>query len=349
MDNRKVVLGLSGGVDSAVSARLLLDQGYTVYGHWLDIGQGGREEAMAVAESLGIPFSAGDIRRELEAEVMTPFRQDYLSGRTPLPCAQCNPAVKFPALFRRAEEVGAQFAATGHYARILTDGEGAPCLARGEPRNDQAYMLARLPRKWLPRLLFPLGGYEKTSVRALARSFGLPVADKPDSMEICFIPDNDYAAWLERQGEVPPPGAFVDREGNVLGRHKGIHHYTIGQRRGLNVPASHRLFVSEIRPQDGTVVLSDGSDLMADVVWGEAFNSLADFDEAEPVTVRLRHSKNETPARFTREGTGGRLDLLEPARAPTPGQLAVLYRGGVVLGSLWITDAHRIEDGRTRT
>lgn len=345
MDNRKAVLGLSGGVDSAVTARLLLERGYTVYGHWLDIGLGGREDAQAVAEALGIEFSAGDIRKELAEQVMGPFRQDYLAGRTPLPCARCNPAVKFPALFRRADEVGAQFVATGHYARIEADGNGNACLCRGEARNDQAYMLARLPKSWLPRLLFPLGDFEKPAVRALARQYGIPVADKPDSMEICFIPDGDYAAWLDRQGAVPPPGDFVDRAGNVLGRHKGIHHYTIGQRRGLTLPAARRLYVSDIRPADNTVVLSDGSDLMADAVWGADFNPLAEVADGEAVTVRLRHSKNETPARFYREGAGGRLDLEAPARAPAPGQLAVLYRDNLVLGSLWITGARRVTEG----
>ncbi|MDO5596361.1 MAG: tRNA 2-thiouridine(34) synthase MnmA, partial [Bacillota bacterium] len=161
---KTVVLGLSGGVDSAVAARLLVEAGYTVYGHWLDIGLGGREAAEEVAESLGIPFSAGDIRQELEAEVMAPFQRDYLAGRTPLPCARCNPTVKFPALFRRAEEVGAQFVATGHYARIRQTEHG-PALCRGAHTNDQAYMLARLPGQWLGRLLFPIGGYEKTQVR----------------------------------------------------------------------------------------------------------------------------------------------------------------------------------------
>ena len=194
MGGKTVVLGLSGGVDSAVAARLLQEQGYTVYGHWLDIGLGGREDAQQVAETFGIPFSAGDIRRELEASVMGPFQRDYLAGRTPLPCARCNPTVKFPALFRRAGEVGADWVATGHYARIAAGPAGEPLLCRGAHTNDQAYMLARLPQHWLSRLVFPIGGYEKTQVRQLARDFGLPVAEKPDSMEICFIPDGDYAA-----------------------------------------------------------------------------------------------------------------------------------------------------------
>ena len=343
--NKRVVLGLSGGVDSAVAAGLLLEQGCEVYGHWLDIGLGGERDARQVAERLGIPFSVGDIRRELEEQVKEPFRRDYLAGRTPLPCARCNPTVKFPALFRRACEVGADWVATGHYARIRQGPRGEAILCRGEPRNDQAYMLARLPRAWLPRILFPLGDYEKSAVRELARELGIPVADKPDSMEICFIPDGDYAAWLDRRGGVPPPGNFTDRTGNVLGRHRGFHHYTIGQRRGLGLPAEHRLYVSEIRPEDNTVVLSDGSDLMADAVRGEEFNLLSDVRDGEEVTVRLRHSRNETPARFYREETGGRLELLEPARAPTPGQLAVLYRQDAVLGSLWITSAHRVSEG----
>ena len=341
--NRKVVLGLSGGVDSAVAARLLQEQDYEVHGHWLDIGTGsGREDAEAVAKELSIPFSAGDIREELKAKVMAPFRADYLAGRTPLPCALCNPAVKFPALFQRAEEIGADFVATGHYARIVREDSGA-FLHRGAHRNDQAYLLATLPKEWLPRLLFPLGDYEKTQVRALAEDFSLPVASKPDSREICFIPDGDYAAWLDRQGETLPPGDFVTADGRVLGRHKGLHHYTIGQRRGLGIPAEHRLFVSELRMADNTILLSDGSDLMAKTVWGEGLNLLADLPDGAEVTVRLRHSKTENPACVSREGVGVRIDLLTPARAPTPGQLAVFYDGDRVLGSAWITGAERVK------
>lgn len=343
MGNKSVVLGLSGGVDSAVAACLLKEQGYQVFGHWLDIGLGGRADAEAVAAGIGIPFSAGDIRKDLAEQVMEPFRQDYLAGRTPLPCARCNPRVKFPALFQRAGELGADYVATGHYARVLRDEEGTLGLYRGRAENDQAYMLARLPQGWLPRLRFPLGDFPKTQVRALAKQYGLPVAEKPDSMEICFIPDGDYAAWLEQRGAVPPAGDFVDRDGTVLGRHKGIHHYTLGQRRGLNLPAAHRLFVSDIRPADNTVVLSDGSDLMAGAVWGEDWNPLAPVEPGQAVTVRLRHSKVETPARFHPQGAGHvRLELQSPARAPTPGQLAVCYDGERVLGSFWITGAQRL-------
>lgn len=340
--NNNVVLGLSGGVDSAVSACLLQAQGYTVYGHFLDIGLGGSEDARRVAETVGIPFSQGDIRDALSRRVMEPFAADYLAGRTPLPCARCNPTVKFPALWERAREVGADRVATGHYARIVPGEDGQACLYRGKAKNDQAYMLGRLPQAWLSHLVFPLGELEKTQVRAQAEAFGLPVAHKPDSMEICFIPQGDYARWLEERGETPPPGDFLDRGGRVLGRHKGIHHYTIGQRRGLGIPAEGRLFVSEIDPLHNRVILSDGSDLMAKTVRCADWNPLAPVEEGETVTVRLRHSKTETPARAEQGKDETILHLLQPARAPTPGQLAVIYRGDEVLGSGWITGAERI-------
>ena len=333
----KVVLGLSGGVDSAVAACLLQEAGYAVYGHWLDIGLGGREEAQGVADRIGVPFSTGDIRRELEEKVCAPFAQAYREGRTPIPCARCNPTVKFPALFQRAREVGATWVATGHYARIAPDASGAFRLYRGKPSNDQAYMLARLPARQLPHILFPLGELEKIEVREKARALGLPVAEKPDSMEICFIPDGDYAAWLDRRGDMPPAGDFVDGAGNALGKHKGIHHYTIGQRRGLGISAACRLFVSGIDPLTNQVRLSDGKDLYASTVWCGDLNLLAPLEEGAEVTVRLRHSKVESAAVLHQLENGGvRLDLHSPARAPTPGQLAVFYRGDLVLGSGWI-------------
>ncbi len=329
----KVVLGLSGGVDSAVAATLL-KKNYEVHCVWLDIGLGGGEDAEALARRFGLPFEKADIRDILEREVCAPFAQDYLSGRTPLPCARCNPAVKFPALLAVADRIGARYVATGHYARVV-DG----VLYRGMVANDQAFMLARLPREILQRVIFPLGDYEKTQVRAMAEEMGLFVAQKPDSMEICFIPDNDYAAWLDHRGGTPGPGDFVDEQGKVLGRHKGIHHYTLGQRRGLGIPAAHRLFVSVIRPQNNQVVLSDGGDLHTDFVRCESPNWIAIGELKGPieVTVRLRHSKSETPARIMVNQTGGvDISLHTPARAPTPGQLAVFYQGDMVVGSGWI-------------
>ena len=330
-----VVLGLSGGVDSAVAATLLARQGFAVTGLYLDIGLGGTgaADAAAVADRLGIPLKIADIRQELEREVCAPFAAGYLAGHTPLPCAMCNPTVKFPALFRLAEEIGAQYVSTGHYANVENG-----VLKKGRPANDQSYMLARLTQKQLQSVIFPLGNYEKREIRELAREFGIPVADKPDSMEICFIPSGDYAAWLEEHGFSTPEGNFVDKEGNVLARHKGIHHYTLGQGRGLGVSGPHRYYVSAIRPETNEVVLSDGTDLGRDVVRGTQPNWIAVETLTEPmeVTVRLRHSRTEQEAVLSLEGNGIRLDMKTPARAPTPGQLAVFYQGDAVVGSAWI-------------
>ena len=330
-----IVLGLSGGVDSAVAATLLQRQGFAVTGLYLDIGLGGsgREDAAAVADRLGIPLKVADIRQELEREVCAPFAAGYLAGRTPLPCAMCNPAVKFPALFRLAEEIGANYVSTGHYANVDNG-----VLKKGRPANDQSYMLARLTRAQLQKVMFPLGMYEKREVRQLARDFGIPVANKPDSMEICFIPSGDYAAWLEEHGFSTPVGNYVDNCGKVLGQHKGIHHYTLGQGRGLGVSGPHRYYVSAIRPETNEVVLSNGSDLGREVVYGAQPNWLAIDGLTGPmeVTVRLRHSRTEQEAVLSCEGEGIRLDMKTPARALTPGQLAVFYQGDAVVGSAWI-------------
>lgn len=333
----KLVLGLSGGVDSAVAARLLREK-YDVTCLWLDIGLGGGEDAAAVAKELDLPFETADIRDALEERVCTPFAQTYLAGKTPLPCALCNPTVKFPALLALADRLGAPYVATGHYARRGTGADGRALLRKGQPANDQSYMLSRLPQDILRRVVFPLGEYEKREVRALAGEAALAVAEKPDSMEICFIPDGDYAAWLDRRGNTPPPGNFVDREGRVLGRHKGIHHYTLGQRRGLGVSGPHRYFVSAIRPETNEVVLSDGTDLHADRTRCTDLNWIAieGLEGERACTVRLRHSKVETPAILCPDGDAVEIRMLTPARAPTPGQLAVFYDGDIVLGSGWI-------------
>lgn len=336
MSERKVVLGLSGGVDSAVAARLLMESGYDVHPLWLDVGTGaGREDARAVAEQLGLPFRAIDISAALERQVCRPFAADYLAGRTPLPCAVCNPTVKFPALLACADEIGAAFVATGHYARCENG-----LLKKGRGANDQSYMLSRLTREQLKRVLFPLGGYEKTEIRALAEESALSVADKPDSMEICFIPHGDYAAWLDARGETPPPGDFVSPDGAVLGRHKGIHHYTLGQRRGLGVSGPHRYFVSAIDVERNRVVLSDGADLHVTAARCGALNwiALPGLEGPRRCTVRLRHSKTETPAVISPAGDGVAITAEGTFRAPTPGQLAVFYDGDTVLGSGWITE-----------
>lgn len=330
MEN-KVVLGLSGGVDSALAARMLCGSGFQVSCVYLDNGVGDPEPARRAARELGLRLDVIDIRPALDALVCQPFRQSYLEGRTPSPCPLCNHAVKFPALIAVADELHAPWVATGHYARA----KGGQ-LFRAVGGNDQSYMLARLTKAQLARCLFPLGDYEKSRVRAMAEEAGLTAAHTPDSMELCFVPDGDYAAWLERQGPTPPPGDFVDAQGHVLGRHQGIHRYTLGQGSGLGISGPHKYYVSAIRVEENQVVVSDGSDLYTSTVRATGLNLLAPKLPPE-ATVRFRHSRTETPAQLEPQADGSLLIRAHtPVRAPTPGQLAVFYAGERVLGSGWI-------------
>ena len=339
LNPKKVVLGLSGGVDSAVTALLLLEQGYEVHCLYLDNGVGDPTSARDTALSLHLPFHIKDIRAPLDAHVCRPFYDAYLHGKTPSPCALCNPTVKFPALLELADSLGAQWVATGHYARTAHAPGGKPQLLKAKSNNDQSYMLARLTLRQLERIIFPLGDYEKSQVRSLARAAGLDAAQKPDSMEICFIPDDNYPAWLDAYGPTPPEGNFVDPEGRILGRHKGIHHYTLGQGRGLGVSGPHKYYVSAIRPESNQVVLSDGGDLFVATVRCGEFNDLSPegLTPSMSVTARFRHSKDEIPAVLHFQTDGTVLAETEtPVRAPTPGQLAVFYQGDAVVASGWI-------------
>ncbi len=336
MENPTVILGLSGGVDSAVSARLLTQQGHRVHGLYLNIGApGGREEAEKVADSLSIPLTVLDIRTRLEEQVCAPFSAAYCRGETPNPCILCNPNVKFRALVQLADQLGAAHVATGHYA-IVRDGG----LYRSPSRNDQSYMLCRLLSEQLQRMILPLGTYEKPQIRALAEEFGIPVAHKPDSMEICFIPDQDYAAWIERRGEGCPPGDLLDETGRVIGQHRGIHRYTIGQRRGLGFSAGKRVFVSAIDPVANTVTLSDGAALMVTQATITQVNWLIPRpDKPFTASVKVRHSRRETPTLVTPTETGALLQFQTPVRAPVPGQSAVGYDGDRLLFGGFLTSS----------
>ena len=330
--SEKVVLGLSGGVDSAVSARLLQRDGYDVHGLFLDIGSAeARRDAEETAAFLGIPLTVLDISAELEENVCRPFAEAYLRGETPNPCIMCNPTVKFRALISEADKISAKYISTGHYART-ENGK----LFKGMPANDQSYMLCRLLPEQVARLILPLGKYEKTGTRALAESFGIPVAHKPDSMEICFVPDGDYGSFIEKRGIVPPEGNFVDAEGNVLGRHRGIHRYTVGQRRGLGIAVGHRIFVSAIRPETNEVVLSEGDELMTEKIEVRDVNWIDRRDGPFHADVRVRHSKVQTPGVVVPQGTGAEIVFDVPVRAPTAGQSAVFYDGQELLGGGFI-------------
>jgi len=332
----KIVLGFSGGVDSAVSAVLLQQAGYEVHGLYLDnTDEKTRFEAIAAAEQMGIELAVLDVRQELDEKVCTPFCESYLRGETPNPCILCNPAVKFRALLAEADRIGAGQVATGHYARIEN---GA--LYKGRPANDQCYMLCRLRREQVARVVLPLGRYEKKEVRALAESFALPAAHKKDSMEICFVPDKDYVNWIAQRRSLPGPGDFV-LHGEVVGRHEGIFRYTVGQRKSGLIDG-RKVYVSRIDPVRNTVELALWEDLFKREVTARDFNWLIDAPQA-PIraSVRVRHTKWEEPACTVTALADGsvRIECDEPVRAPAPGQSAVLYDGERALGGGFIADS----------
>ena len=328
----KVVLGFSGGVDSAVSAKLLQKAGHQVYGLYLDnADRAAREDAVNAAEYIGIPLTVLDVKAELEEKVCRPFTACYLRGETPNPCIICNPTLKFKKLISLADSIGAEFVATGHYARAENG-----ILFKGKPSNDQSYMLCRLTRGQVSRMILPLGGYEKTQVRAMAEEFGLAAAHKPDSMEICFIPDKDYIGWISKRAELPPPGDLLFH-GQVIGRHEGIYRYTVGQRRPGLIDG-RKVYYSKINAEDNTVELALWEELFKTEVRAKSFNWLIDTP-TEPLraTVRVRHTKWENPpCTVYPDGDTVKIICDEPVRAPAAGQSAVLYDGDRLLGGGFI-------------
>ena len=326
--NKKAVLGLSDGVDSAVAAKVLKDQGYDVSGVYLDIaGDKQRADAIKSAERLSIELTIVDITDRLNKFVCEPFLKAYLSGETPSPCIGCNRDVKLPALLERADEIGADWVATGHYSRVI-----GGAVYTGFPDNDQSYMLAFLTRTQIGRLLLPLGGFQKSDVRKMALEMGLEVANKPDSREICFVPDKDYQAWIQKRAAVPGEGDAVYR-GQRLFAHEGIHRYTVGQRFG-ETEEGRRLYVSGIDADTNTIHLEKWEALfkddfyVRDIYWQDE----CDRDEIRAI-VRCRHTRWEMP-RCTVKKEGGRWHVFvdSPVRAPAKGQIAAFYAGEKLLG-----------------
>lgn len=335
----KVVLGLSGGVDSAVAAARLRDMGYEVHGLFLEVGLGGEEAAQHTADDLGIPLYIAHRREAFEQQICGYFADSFCNARTPNPCVMCNPLIKFRALTDYADEIGAAYVATGHYARTGRDAEGRALLRRARAEKDQSYMLYRLPRKTVARCLFPLGEAEnKAEVRENAREIGLSVSEKPDSMDVCFIPDGDVQGWLERHGAACPPGNFVDENGKVLGRHKGIHCYTVGQRKGLGVAAEGRLFVHELRPEANEVVLSLEDVYRSEITVRDVHYIAPEYAENGPFAceVRVRFSRRSDRATVYPDGKEARIVFEDAVRAPAAGQSAVLYDGDIVIGGGFI-------------
>ncbi len=346
---KTVVVGMSGGVDSSVAAYLLKEQGYNVIGVTMQIWQEEHEgesdsccgisavaDAKRVAEVIGIPHYVMNFRDEFKEKVIDYFNREYLAGRTPNPCNACNRYIKWEALLNRARAIGAEYIATGHYARIVQLENGRYAITKSiTDEKDQSYALYNLTQEQLAHTLMPCGEYSKPQIRDIAQKLGLRVADKPDSQEICFIPDNDHAAYIERStGIVVPEGNFVDKDGKILGRHKGITHYTIGQRRGLGLAMGHHVFVSEIRAETNEVVVGENEDIFRDMLVADSVNYMGidKFDGMECMG-KIRYAHKGAACRVT-ELSDGRIEVKfeEKQRAITPGQAVVLYKDGYVLG-----------------
>jgi len=336
MDKNKVVVGLSGGVDSAVTAYLLKQEGYEVIG--VTMRQFKEEQfsgdAAAVAETLGIKHVIEDLSDDFELEIMRYFASEYEKGRTPNPCTLCNPRIKWEMLTRVADREDAFYVATGHYANIDMINGRYSVKNSVTATKDQTYALCKLTQEQLSRTLMPLGKYEKAEVRVIAKQAGIPVAGKADSQDICFIPDGDYAGFLERfTGKTFKPGDFVDKDGKVLGRHNGIVHYTIGQRKGLNLPMGKPVFVTAIDVPNNRVVIGDNEDLFTTTFFVRDVSFMAGTEADLPKTLmcKIRYAHKGEQCTLTREADGRyRAEFVAPVRAITPGQTAVFYDGDYV-------------------
>ncbi len=347
----RFVVAMSGGVDSSAAAALLKEQGHEVIGITLRVWsyEGAArcgsccspediDDARAVAEKLGIPFYVANVEEVFRDRVVSPFVSSYISGRTPVPCVACNRDVKFGFLLNRARMLEAKLA-TGHYARIESDATGLHlCRARDE-RKDQSYFLFVLGQKELADLAFPVGELTKAEVRAIAERYQLPTSRKPESMEICFVPDGDYASFIERVAGPQPSGEVVDGAGKVLGTHSGVHRYTVGQRRGLGVSAQAPFFVQRIEAESRRVVVGSATEAQRSTfqVIDPHWVGAAPAPDA-PVWVKIRHRHAGALGRVRLEPPRHATVHLEaPARAITPGQAAVFYDGQRVLGGGWIS------------
>lgn len=353
--SKRVMIGMSGGVDSSVAAYLLKKQGYEVIGVTMKLWQDDEEydliendggccslaaveDARAVADKIGIPFYVLNFKDVFKEKVIDYFIDEYLQGRTPNPCIACNKHIKFDDLYRRAMALGCDYVATGHYAKIEKDEEtGRYLLVKSvTDKKDQTYALYNMTQEQLEHTLLPIGYYEKDKVREIAKEMGLEVYNKPDSQEICFVKDNDYANYVKRHSNKRiKEGNFVDTKGNVLGKHKGIIYYTIGQRKGLGIAFGKPMFVLDINPETNTVILGSNDDLFSNELIAIDVNLITVDEITEPIRVdaKIRYSAKPAPATVYNNGKDSiRIVFDEPQRAITKGQSVVMYQGDKVVG-----------------
>ncbi len=350
LDRKKVILGLSGGVDSTTAALLLKEKGMEVTGLYFDVSSGneeGRRAAEAAADQIGIPFLYRNVHQLFQDTVIDNFCSEYAAGRTPNPCVFCNPTVKFKILTQEADRAGAFHIATGHYARTAYNSQlGWTVRRAASEKKDQSYMLYRLPAEVIERLLLPLALMEhKEQAREIARQNHMNNADLKDSQEICFIADDEnYADYIKRHGYSIEEGDFIDKEGNVLGRHKGLIHYTIGQRKGLGITFGKPVFVTDMDPAANTVTLGDHEDLFSrEVICSGSFFSMTgsscmpEILEGARVMAKIRYAARPAPAQIMTKPDGRILTVFdEKQRAATPGQSIVFYLDDCVVGGGFI-------------
>lgn len=356
LDRKKVVVAMSGGVDSSVAALLMKQAGHDVVGITLKLWDAPKDEpqrhtsccsieditdARRVADQIGIPFYVVNSKAQFREQVVDRFVQEYLVGRTPNPCAMCNDKVKFDFLFTKAFELGAYHIATGHYAKKEWDAEkGEWRLLKGQDdRKDQSYFLFSLGQKQLEHTLFPIGGMSKDEVRRIARDAGLKTSEKPDSQEICFVPSGDHGDFIAKylKGQAPQGGEFVNESGDVLGSHEGIHRYTVGQRRGTQVAQGERVYIKSIDPVTNRITMSENQALFQPVLLANGVRWVRPVVDGIEVTARIRHRHEGSPATLRLvEGGRVRVEFHEPQRAISPGQAVVFYLGEECLGGGWI-------------